>query len=114
MPHQAHLFELFTTAQGKLRDLLSNDMIFLPTEKSIEIHKQLLVELLLEYYVLDKKNRKKILSGEWDECELLKVHHDKAKSYISYIFKDIYDQEKFESLYQQVINELSEKLECRP
>jgi len=114
VPHQAHLFELFTTAQGKLRDLLSNDMIFLPTEKSGEAHKQLLVELLLEYYVLNRENRKKILSGKWDECELLRLNYDKVKSYVSYIFKDIYDQQKLENLYQQVMNELNERLQCQP
>jgi len=113
VPHQAHLFELFTTAQGKLRDLVSYDTIFLPTKKSREVHKQILVELLLEYYVLNKENRRKILSGEWDECEILGLKYAKIKSYISYIFKEIYNEQELEDLYQQVMNELNERLQCQ-
>jgi superfamily II DNA/RNA helicase len=113
IPHQANLFELFTTAQGKLRDLVNYDTMFLPTKKSKEIHKQLLVELLLEYYVLNKENRKEILSGRWDECEVLGLNYDKVKSYISYIFGEIYNEQELEYLYQQVMNELSERLQCQ-
>ena len=113
VPHQAHLFELFTTAQGKLRDLVSYDTIFLPTKKSREVHKQLLVELFLEYYVLNEENRRKILSGEWDECEILGLKYAKIKSYISYVFEEIYNEQELKDLYQQVMNELNEKLQCR-
>jgi len=113
VPHQAHLFELFTTAQGKLRDLVSYDTIFLPTKKSREMHKQLLVELLLEYYVLNEENRRKILSGEWDECEILRPKYAKIKSYISYAFEEIYNEQEIEDLYQQVMNELNERLQCQ-
>jgi len=97
IPHQAWLFELFTTAQGKLRDLLDRDMLFLPTETAKEIHKQTLAELILEYI-----HNKKVIN--WDECSLpswIQQNRDNIIDYVQFVFED----------FQQVLDEFTRELD---
>ena len=114
IPHQAWLFELFTTAQGKLRDLLDRDMLFLPTETAREIHKQVLAELILEYYVLRMKMNGRHNIQDWNECDLTSwIGQNKGKiiDYAKFVFEglqlDLDILNKFTRELDEMCNNLS-------
>ncbi len=103
LPHQSWLFEIFTRVKD-LRKALDYDRLFLPKE-SEEIQRQVLVELVLEYYIL--------INGEatrenW-ECEFvnwLRKNKETVIDYSRWVFDKI-EQKRLDLLIDEVIGDFN-------
>ncbi len=90
LPNQSWLFELFTRVKD-MRSALEYDKLFIPV-RSKEIHKQVIAELMLEYYALTRGIGSITNEGKVRECSLLNwlnANEERVINYSRWIFSSL-------------------------